>query len=35
VSQGTLKDIRQNFTAVAQRETGAWRVVAHHVSVAP
>jgi uncharacterized protein (TIGR02246 family) len=35
VNQGKLININQNFTAVAQRESGSWRVVAHHVSLAP
>lgn len=35
VSQGVSRDIAQNFTAVLALESSSWRVVAHHVSLAP
>lgn len=35
VSQGRASEVTQNFTAVMRREAGTWRVVAHHVSLAP
>lgn len=35
VNQGRTSEVMQNFTAVLRRESGTWRVVAHHVSLAP
>ena len=35
VSQGRTSEVTQNFTAVLRRESGTWRMVAHHVSLAP
>ena len=35
VAQGRSSEITQNFTALLRRESGSWRVVAHHVSLAP
>ncbi len=35
LAQGRPSEITQNFTAVLRRESGTWRLVAHHVSVAP
>ena len=34
-SRGGTTDLTQNFTAALRFEAGAWRVTAHHVSVAP
>jgi uncharacterized protein (TIGR02246 family) len=35
VNQGRAAEVTQNFTAVLRRESGSWRFVAHHVSLAP